>query len=160
MADFSMTVNGLDEAIDGLDKLQRLKNFKTGLEAAALHLKGKFATYPAQKRLSRKAVYGKTFVSVKQQRFVFAAIKRGDIPYVRGTTRTSETLGRRWATEARRGGLEQVIGNNASYVQHVMGENQSRYMQQVGWQKMTDIAKNEKAMVNRIVQSYARRDLP
>lgn len=152
-------IEGLDEARDSVRRLAMLRGARLGLAAAATHLKGQFATYPEKSRPSRASVYGSTFKSAAQRRFIFAAIKRGDIPYRRGLSNKSETLGRRWATEERRGGLEQVIGNNASYVAYVQGEKQSLYMKAVGWQKVEDIAAREAGTVNEIVNFYVRRDV-
>lgn len=161
MADFlRVKIEGMDEARNALERVSKLQGVQDGLKAGALYLKGKFSEYPSQKRIRRKRVYGEAFKSDKQRRYVFAAIKRGEIPYRRGTSAQSQALGRRWATEPRRGGLEQVIGNNARYAEYVMGdEAQSRYMRRIGWRKMGEIAKRESQKVNEIVNKYAKRDL-
>lgn len=153
----NVQVEGLDRAQYSLEQLRRLRGARRGIAAAALHLKGKFATYPAKNRPSRESVYGKTFVSDKQRRFVMAAIRRGDIPYTRGVSSSSETLGRRWTTEERRGGLEQVVGNNASYAEYVQGDKQSKYMKAVGWERVDAIADREARTLQRIVDYEVRR---
>lgn len=160
MADFlQVKIEGMAEARKALQRMERLEGVKDGLVSAAVYLKGKFSEYPPQKRIARKRVYGETFKSDKQRRYVFAAMKRGEIPYMRGTSAKSQALGRRWARETRRGGLEQVIGNNARYAEYVQGDEQSEYMRRVGWRKMSDIAKREEGNVNRIVNQYVKRNL-
>jgi len=142
---------------DNLTRLAKGRALVDGLAAAALHVKGKIAVYPAQKRLTRKAVYGKTFVSAAQRRYVMAALKRGDWPYQRGVSDGSETLGRRWTTAARNGGLVQVVGNNASYADRVQGDNQSLYHKAVGWKRVDEIGRKLAPDVRRIVSDHVRR---
>jgi len=54
--------------------------------------------------------------------------------------KTSETLGRRWTTAEKDGGLTQVVGNNASYGPHVQSEKQARFHRQRGWKTTDDVA--------------------
>lgn len=145
---------------DAIKRLEQSRGMVAGLSAAALYLKGKLAVYPARKTVSRKSVYGRSFASDAQRRFVMMLIRRGDVPYRRGGSRESESFGRRWSTQSQRGGLEQVIGNNASYARYLMDdEEQSRYHAAVGWRKVGDIVNRERGEVIRIVQSGVDRDL-
>lgn len=151
-------VQGMEGVRGSLERVRRLRGARKGLAAAAVHIKSQFATYPPRRTVTRKSVYGRSFASDAQRRFIFAAIRRGDIPYTRGINRTSEALGRRWTVEARRGGLEQVVGNNASYAEYVQGDRQSKLMAAMGWERVDVIVKREARTVQRIVDYYVERE--
>ena len=51
-------INGVDELIEKLARIDKLEIVRAYLRAAAEYLKGKFATYPQQGRLTRTEVYG------------------------------------------------------------------------------------------------------
>jgi hypothetical protein len=158
VVDLRLGVTGIDESRDSIRRLLLLRGFRRGLAAAAVHLKGKFSEYPPKKRPTRASVYGRTFQSIAQRKAVMAKL-REEGPYVRGLSGSSETFGRRWAVSERRGGLEQVIGNNASYAPYLVGERQSLYMKAVGWEKLSTKADRERPVLQRIVDREARRDV-
>lgn len=151
----SMNVNygGFDRA---LVQMLRGNGLRRGLRAAALYLRGKFATYPP---VSRRPVA--QFWGDKQRRGFFAALNAGDIevPYRRGTSPNSERLAARWAVTGSVGGLRQTIGNSASYVNLVQGDDQSVYHRITGWKTVEDIVRDERAEVGRIVDREVARDL-
>lgn len=150
-------VLGLKAAQSATERTRRLEGARLGLRAAALHLKGRFATYPKQKRgVSRASVYGKTFKSDKQRRYVMGALRRGEWPYKRGMGR-SQRMGQRWAVDDR--GLRQVIGNNADYAGWVQGPRQSRYMAAMGWERLDVIAKREAGTIQAIVDREVKKAL-
>jgi hypothetical protein len=122
----------------------------------AIYLKGKLARYPAQKRMTREWVYGSSFMSVAQQHFFFWALKAGEIsvPYHRGESGASERFGASWTVEEADDGLTQVIGNDTSYGPFLMGEDQSDFMQAIGWQKAELIADEEEdTIVNGVMEA-------
>lgn len=91
--------------------------------AAAAEGQDRIAAYPPVRR--RKMV----FVSVKQRRAFFARLKHGEIevPYRRGTSPGSETLGRRWHIRPS-GQIGHVLTNDASYAPLVHGaDDQAAY---------------------------------
>jgi hypothetical protein len=152
----SITITGLSEQIARLARIERGDFAQSALDAAALYVKGKVAVYPAAKRLTRKAVYGSSFKTDKQRRGFFAKLRSGEIevPYRRGVSRGSQSLGRKW-TIAARGIFTRVIGNNVSYGPLMQDRDhpQSRYAQAVGWQTIQDVAAREAANAQRLVEA-------
>ena len=148
-------VEGLPELLKRITDLQQLRPVKLAVRTAALHVKGKVAVYPQQRRMTRASVYGSTFVSDKQRRYFFAALKRGEIevPYRRGESPKSETLGRRWTVNITNNGMRAVIGNNASYGPLVMDQDrQSVFMKAVGWRTVQEIVEDERATVMEVIR--------
>ena len=113
------------------------------LLAAGQTYKGKIATYPTRRRITRESVYGEPFVSDRQRRFFFAALRDGriDVPYRRGQSPGSQRLGQRW-TVRRRQWHTVIVGNNASYAPFVQGpKRQSEFMRALGWKTTEDVAR-------------------
>jgi hypothetical protein len=137
-----------------LDRLGRGDGLKRGLQVAALYLKGRMSQYPAQRPQPFQ------WVSEKQRRYVMAAIRSGEIsvPYARGGGR-SETLGKRWATEERDGGLTQIIGNNASYSPFVQGAGTQALYHRGNWQTTEQVARRESNAVRNMIVSEIEKDI-
>lgn len=140
-------------AIEGMDalmaKLRALENpalTRGGLMAAGTHLKGKIAQYSG--RSSRP----QGFKTDLQRRGFFAKLRSGEIevPYRRGQSPGSESLGRKWTVQAD-GDKRVVVGNNASYGPLVQGPQQTAYHQQTGWQTTDDVVAAEAGVVTEIV---------
>ena len=93
--------------------------------------------------------------SDKQRRFFFAALADGtiEVPYHRGESAGSEAMNRSWAIDESDEGLTQTIGNDTSYGHWVMGDDQSLFMQAMGWRKVSDIAVEESAHVIEMVKA-------
>lgn len=142
----NITIPRLDEWVKRIGDAADLKFVTAALEAGALYLKGKLATYPPARHLTRKSVYGQTFQSDKQRIAFFGKLKRGEIqvPYVRGSSPGSETLGKKWTIDTR-SATEVVLGNNVSYAPLVQGyrQDQSMYMRMAGWRSVDDILEDE-----------------
>jgi hypothetical protein len=142
-------INGVDELIRKLDSIAKLREIGQVMRAAALHVKGKIAQYPA--RSSRP----QPFVSDKQRRGFFAKLRSGEIevPYRRGISPGSETLGRKWATTLENGGLTAVVGNNTSYAPLVQGPGtQTAYHAMTGWQTTEQVMDAERETVQEMVR--------
>jgi hypothetical protein len=113
-----------------LRMLQRLEDgvaFKAALKGMAGFLRGRMSVYPPTDG-NRPP---QPFVSEKQRRYFFAALRDGSIktPY-----RRSGNLSKRWGQTEEDAGLTQVIGNDAGYAPYVIGaEHQSLYMKSLGW---------------------------
>ena len=154
-------INGVDELIEKLARIDKLEIVRAYLRAAAEYLKGKFATYPQQGRLTRTEVYGYLFASPAQQRFFFAALASGEIvvPYHRGEAATSERLGQSWTVSEEDGGLTQVLGNDTSYGPYVMGDSQSLFMQYSGWPTASEVAYREEGTVVSMVKDGLDQEL-
>lgn len=96
--------------------------------AAAAEGQDRIAPYPGVRR--RKV----TFLSDKQRRAFFARLRNGEIevPYRRGTSPGSETLGRRWHIRAS-GQIGHVLTNDASYAPLVHGKDDQATYHKGNW---------------------------
>lgn len=140
-----------------LDRLRQLRNTKLGLAVAALHLKGKMASYPSHTPRPQAQYW-----SDKQRRGFFYHLKQGniDVPYKRGMSRKSKKLGQSWTNEARNNGLTQVIGTAVSYAPLVQSAaKQTQYHKVTGWKTEKQVIADEAANVNKIVNQYIQRDM-
>ena len=116
------------------------------LLAGGVHVKGKIATYPAQAHLTRKEVYGSSFVSDRQRRWFFA-IGINQTPY----SRTSQ-LGQSWAV-AQPQPLQVIVGNATPYGPFVQGAgSQTLYHKRQMWKNTDDIANSEASAVANLVK--------
>lgn len=123
-----------------LVKLESGDAFKTGLKAMAGFLRGRMSVYPPTEG-NRPP---QPFVSEKQRRYFFAALRDGRIvlPYRRRGA--GGGLASRWGQVAQDGGLTQVIGNDSAYAPFVIGhESQSLYMRSLGWRTTADVVEAE-----------------
>jgi hypothetical protein len=120
-----------------LAKLEQGTAFKAGLKAMAGHLRGKFSVYPPTDG-NRPP---QPFVSEKQRRYFFAALRDGRIrlPY-----RRSSNLAKKWGQSEADGGYTQIVGNDAEYAPYVIGAtSQSLYMRSLGWKSTADVVEQE-----------------
>lgn len=102
---------------------QLVSAMSAATKAAAAVGQDRIAAYP---RPSRKKMM---FVSDRQRRGFFAKLRSGaiEVPYRRGTSPGSETLGRRWHIR-QFGAIGHVLTNDASYAPLVhSAENQAAY---------------------------------
>jgi hypothetical protein len=143
---------GIDSVIEKLGFIP--DSIKAALLAAGEQLKGKLAEYPPQVKLSRDSVYGQSFQSDRQRRWFFASLRDGslDVPYRRGSSANSETLGKKWTTEASNDGMKVTIGNNVSYAGFVQGGegdnvSQSKFHKAIGWKTTDDVVSEEEGMI-------------
>ena len=151
MADSTLHIEGLADLIAKIDRLSELREVGGALLAGGAHLKSAMQVYPDANRLTRASVYGKTFKSLKQQKYFFWALAKGliAVPYRRGTSPGSRNLKQQWTVEATNNGLTVEIGNATPYGPLVQGPGtQSLYAKAVGW-KDTDavLARESPAVV-------------
>lgn len=148
----TIRIEGLDKLIGKLDRIGKLDVVKAGIKAGALHIKGKIAKYPPRRRIKIQQIGG--WASDKQRRAFFAKLRSGEIqvPYKRGVSPGSETLGRKWTIQARDGGLSAVVGNNVSYGPFVQDrDRQSRMHKMIGWKTTQDVADEEGPKIRDII---------
>jgi hypothetical protein len=110
----------LQRLLDGRS-LERAMSAAT--KAAAAEGQDRIARYPRPRR--RKV----TFASDRQRRGFFARLRSGqiEVPYRRGSSPGSETLGRRWSIQPS-GRFNHVLRNDASYAALVHGaDDQAAY---------------------------------
>lgn len=95
---------------------------------------------PDPKYVTRKAAYGKSFFTAKQQRYFFWALKNGviDVPYNR-----TGTLSAGWKVRYNLGAGYATITNSVPYAPYVQGIMQSRHEKLVGWKRVVDIIAGE-----------------
>lgn len=139
-------------------RMKKMSEVKQGLEAGAIHLKGKMAQYPAQRK--GKAIWSSDPAKRKrQQRGFFAKLNAGEItvPYRRGMSSGSKKLGQSWTNRASNGGLTQTIGTAVSYAPLVQAAaKQTQYHKITGWQTEQQVLKRESEHVKIVFNSYVR----
>lgn len=122
------------------------------VKAVGLEVKGMLAKYPRQRTGGRMQ-----FKSLKQRRFVLYALRAGliDVPYRRGQSAGSETLGRRWTIATKDEGLTAVVGNNVSYGPFVQDEDKQLPFHKItGWPTVQQAKKKwEPEFVKRVRQA-------
>ena len=140
----TIKIEGLTELLLQLKRVEQLERIKAAMRAAAVHLKGKIATYPGPGHRPQP------FKTDKQRRGFFAKLKDGqiEVPYRRGASPGSQRLGTRWTIASRNSGLTQVIGNNASYGPLVQGpDKQTSYHATTGWRTTEQVVETERETV-------------
>lgn len=140
----SIEITGLNELLSKLTRLEQLRRVQHALRAAALHVKGKIATYPPESHRPQP------FQNDADRRSFFAKLRAGEIevPYRRGVSPGSQKLGSRWTIAASDSGMTQTIGNNTSYGPQVQGPGQQiAYHAETGWKTTSTVAREEEALV-------------
>jgi hypothetical protein len=134
-----ITTRGLEEFQSYISSLARnLRGIVT--EAVSDYLIGDgrhgLKHYVPYRYVTRRAAYGKTFVSDKQRRFVMAMISEGRIDP--GAPHRTGKLQRAWMKQG--GGVGTRIINAADHAPFVMGTGtQARQPAKVGWRQVADI---------------------
>lgn len=144
-------ITGIDKTIE---KLDWQKGARRAIGPAANHVKGKIASYPRQKRITRRSVYGFSFFSTRQRRKVMMMIREGKIPYKR-----TGSLGRRWSINVDINSISAKIGNVTPYAGYVQGDpdgspGQSMYMGAKNWKSTVEVAKAEEKRVAKFFKQY------
>ena len=147
------TIKGMNKLLRKLDTLGKLGAAKRGLKAGALHVKGKISEYPPSTSANTEPSHGRWY-----ERGWGSKYKRLD-GVVTGK-KTSETLGRKWTTAERKGGLQQAIGTNVSYAKYVHdADEQARIHGQRGWKTDKQVLDEEGDEVLQFVQKEVEKDL-
>jgi hypothetical protein len=150
MSDFQIEIVGLDKLLAAFDKFpNKVKTTlaRAGMEAArkaVLPTKG-LQKYPAPPASSTPpAPYYKRGVG-----YMYAD---------GGTKGNSERLGTQWYVKS--SGYQTKIGNRASYARWVHDEkDQATAMATIGWRKLFDVAKEKKAQITKIYQTWVNKTL-
>lgn len=151
----TIRLEGVDDLLARVTKLAQLRQLQAAVKAAATHVKGKAAQYPSGNQHRQQ-----DFVSAKQRRGFFAKLRKGEIevPYRRGVSPNSETLGRKWAITTSNNGLTATVGNNVSYGPLVQGPGtQTRYHATTGWKTTDEIADAERQIVVEFLEQELER---
>ncbi len=133
MSDFiGIDASGIKELALKLDRLIDAVGDE-GVNTANAYMLDAVKLYPPQKRVTLQEAYG-GFISDKQRRYFFAALRDGriQVPYNR-----TQTLRNNWRVVGT--GKTSFIANDVSYAGLVMGDNeQARMHNLIGWQKLAD----------------------
>lgn len=144
----NIRITGIGDTIKRLEALGG--SFGDSLLKGAIYLRGVIAEYPPSKRLTRRSVYGRSFVSERQRRWFFASLNDGSlqIPY-----RRTHNLGHRW-TARKESERKAIVGNNASYARYVQDEDrpQALFMAAIGWRTAQSVTRAEKEKVVREIK--------
>lgn len=121
--------------------------------AMLIHLRSKVAVYPP---VSRRPM---DFQSDSERREFFARLAAGEIevPYRRGLSPNSESLGKRWQIKGR--GRSWTLSNNASYASLVQGRKQHPYHKGTGWKTVQSALDSERGEFARILSRETEREL-
>ena len=149
----TIRIDGAAELIAKFTRLAQFREASKALQAAALHVKGKIAQYPAERHGPQP------FKSDKSRRFFFWALREGkiEVPYRRGASPGSQSLGRKWTIASSNGGLMVTIGNNVSYGPLVQGEKQTGYHATTGWRTVEQVMDAERETVVEYVSTELQR---
>jgi hypothetical protein len=136
----SVEIQGLDKTIAKLEKVKGMNAARTALKAAGVHIKGKAAKYPPSSEANLPKLKGSWY-------------ERGyGTRWSGGGRKTSETLGRKWTVQQKRG-LETVVGNIVSYGPYVQADDwQAAFHRRRGWKTIETVVKQEKDTVLEFVQ--------
>ena len=137
MTKATIKVEGAKELLRKLARLSRMQPAKKAVAAGTLHLAGVIAVYPMQTIANAPRPRGKWYERGYGTRWM-----RRDGS--KGGRKTSEMLGRKWSVKTRRGGLQGIVGNSASYAPFVQSAaKQASFHGKRGW--LTDEKAKEKA---------------
>lgn len=146
MADVSITITGVPQLLRKLDALTADRTLRPAMAASLALLQSDLQAYP------RPPAPGSFpgFVSVKQRRWFFAALRSGEItvPY-----RRTGMLGRAWTQRINGRGLGMVgiLGNvmGKSYGRYVQDKRRQARIHQGRWPTVQDVARRRRKDVVR-----------
>jgi predicted GTPase len=143
-------IKGIKELVGRLEGVER--SLAAGIEAAAIHVKGKVAEAPPVRR-------GPMPMTPRQRAWFLMALREGliEVPWRRGSSPLSERLSQSWTSEMR-DERSAVVGNDTSYGPFVQDrEKQSRYHEETGWKTIQAVAEAEAEKARDIVASVVRK---
>jgi len=142
MTAVSVELKGADELVRKLGKAIALSTLRPAMQRSVNWIHDDVVKYP--ERPSAGSFAG--FVSDKQRRWFFAALRRGDItvPYVR-----TGALGRRWTTKITMGpdALVGTIGNDTEYAPFVQSKDQQAQIHQGRWETIEQVLDDNKPAI-------------
>jgi hypothetical protein len=157
----SISLQGYEALVRKLTTLAQLKSMAAAVNAAAVHVKRKIATYPARVLgMPNPNLYGNSAKAAKMRRGFFARLREGkiDVPYRRGASPGSKTLGKKWNISTANAGLTATVGNNVSYGPLVQSDaKQTAYHAAVGWKTVEEVAEDERETVTDLLAQELER---
>jgi len=121
----NLKIEGLDRLIRKLHRVQPTSMFRATMRSGAEMVRGWIAQYPRSTSANHPG-QGSWYERGYGPRWMRAD---GSVT----GRRTSETLGRRWASDVSANGMSAKVGNNASYAPFVQGKEQVWYHKRTGW---------------------------
>lgn len=161
-ADALIKIEGMSELVGKITRLEQARSVAGAVQAAAVYVKGKIATYPKERHGKNDLLRERSMNGDRMRRGFFARLKKGliEVPYRRGSSPGSEALGRSWAVASRNGGFSAVIGNDASYGRLVQDRAvQTLYHIRTGWVTVQGVADTEAGAVSDFVMSALNKEL-
>lgn len=125
-------LEGMDELLNKLDSLAKMKRVQGAVKQAGVFLQGKLAEYPTVSRRPNPMIK----LNDKARRGFFYHLKHGDIevPYRRGMSPGSQKLGQSWSVRTENSGFRAIIGTSVSYAKLVQDSaHQTSYHRGTGW---------------------------
>lgn len=157
----NITLEGYDELLAKLTRLEQMKQLGKAVKAAATHVKGKIAQYPGKPgRRPNPGLYGKSAKAARMRAGFFARLKSGaiEVPYRRGISPGSQTLGKKWTIKSENSGLTAVVGNSVTYGRLVQSDKkQTAFHAATGWKTVEEVAENERETVVRFIADELER---
>jgi len=148
MADTAIVIEGVEELLRKLDAATADATLRRPMQRAVFALQADVAKYPAQ-YAGHPAFH---FVSERQRRWFFAALRQGriQVPY-----RRTGTLGRSWTTkiEGFAGEMRGIVGNVREYARWVQDRERQYYLHAGRWPTIQDVVEKRK---DQIVEDFRR----
>ena len=154
MADVNITISGVPQLLRKLDAITADRTLRTAMVASLVLLQSDLQQYP--KPPAPGSFPG--FVSVKQRRWFFAALRKGEItvPY-----RRTGLLGRAWTRRITGRGLGMVgfVGNvtGRTYGRYVQDSKRQARIHQRRWSTVQSVARRRRAAVVHEFQAAIQR---
>jgi len=152
MSGARVELEGLERIIAKLNAVR--PEIKEAVKAVGLEIKGVMAKYPAQRKGQKQEIKSK-----RQLNYLRYAIRNEiiDVPYRRGVSAGSQTLGRRWTVGIEDDGLTAVVGNNVKYGPFVQDEDSQLAMHEAtGWMTVQQAEKEWKPEFAKRVRAAVR----
>ena len=149
----NIQIEGLDAALRKVAAVGNMNVVKAGMKQAGVHVKGKIDQYPPGSSANIPGGPGSHWY-VRGTGGMYALVGGGISSYG-----GSEKLSKKWTIKSRKGGMQVVVGNNASYGPYVQGDEQVGFHKARGWKNTDKVAKEESATVNKILAAAIEKAL-
>jgi len=147
-----VTVDGVEEIITKFRALAKMRAVRKMVRELTVEADNRIKPYPEKLNIN------KSWPSRWYERGYGPRWRRKDGSL--GGRRTSETLGRRWSIKYRRGGLQGIVANNASYAHYVQSAAyQTKQHKRTGWTRDAQVVTKLREIVIRKFHILIGRDL-
>ena len=148
MSDFQIEIVGLDKLLSALDKFPN--KVKTTLARAGQEA--------AKEVIETKGLHNYPPLTSANRPPTPYYIRGQGMQYKNKNSMSSERLGTQWYVKS--SGYQTKIGNRASYAKWVHDDKeQARAMATIGWRKLFEVAKEKKAQITKVYQTWVNKTL-